>query len=119
MIHLPVKLELSENIQPVKLPKNCELPIDVDVIAIGHGKTSNDAGVSMQLNYAQLRTIPLEECSNIYPIFNYFDSFICAQSAQYGYQSVCSGDSGGPLVTMEDNTLIGVADFVVIRKMNY
>lgn len=91
--------------------------IDEDVIAIGHGKTANHADVSIQLNYVQLKTMDLDDCKYVFPIFKYFDSFVCAQSDSYGYQSVCSGDSGGPLVTMSDTTLIGVADFVTNSKM--
>lgn len=118
MIHLPQKLELSENIKTIDLPKSCKSPVGVNVVAVGHGKTSNEGDVSLQLNYAQLKTIPLKDCSHLFSIFNYYDSFICAQSENYGYQSVCNGDSGGPLVSLEDNTLIGVADFVVIGKSN-
>lgn len=118
LIHLPRKLELSENIKTINLPKSCKSPVGVNVVAVGHGKTSNKGDVSMHLNYAQLKTIPLEDCSHLFPIVDYYDSFICAQSENYGYQSVCNGDSGGPLVSLADNTLIGVADFVVIRKFS-
>lgn len=115
---MPQKVEFSEYIQPVSLPKRCKSPVGLDVVAIGHGKTNNHGDVSMQLNYAQLKTLPLEDCSNRFRIFDYFDSFVCAKAENNGYQSVCSGDSGGPLVSLSDNTLIGVADFVVISKMN-
>lgn len=117
LLRLPQKVKFSKYIQAVNLPKKCEKTDNVDAIAVGHGKTSDAGRTSMLLKYAELKTIPLEDCSDLFPIFQYFDSYICAQNDRDIYQSVCNGDSGGPLVTKADKKLIGVADFVVKSKL--
>lgn len=118
LLRLPQKVKFTKNIKPVNLPKRCKSPVGLDVVAVGHGKTSDNGGVSLQLNYIQLKTVPLKQCSTLFPIFSFYDTYVCAQSENYGYQSVCNGDSGGPLISLKDNTLIGVADFVVIGEFS-
>lgn len=73
------------------MPTTCKSPIDVDVIAIGHGKTGNAGSVSMQLKYTQLKTVALKDCSDVFPIFNYFDTYVCAKDANEGLKSICNG----------------------------
>lgn len=120
LIKLPQKVEFNKNVQPVKLPNSCESSVGVDVIAIGHGRTSNNGGISMPLNYVDLKTIPLKNCSFSFPVMDDHDSFVCVNgdnSGDSGYKSICVGDSGGPLVTKSDKTLIGVANFISISKL--
>lgn len=119
LIRLPEKVQFNKNIQPVKLPNSCDSTVGLDVIAIGHGRTSNNGGISMPLNYVQLKAIPLKNCSFSFPVMNDHDSFICVngENKDDSYQSICIGDSGGPLITKSDNTLIGVANFISISKL--
>lgn len=103
-------------VQPVRIPTNCFASTNVDVIAIGHGKTSDASDVSANLKYAHLKIIPFEDCGKLYPDTAFFGSYICAKSAVNDYQSVCGGDSGGPLITNSDYTLVGIAAFITKCK---
>lgn len=89
-----------------------------DVIAVGHGRTGNGGSISMQLNYAELKTKPLKDCNDFFTITITYDTFVCAQSAKDN-QSVCTGDSGGPLFRKSDNTLIGVVDLISAGKIAF
>lgn len=117
MVHLPVKVKFTQNIQPIDLPKTCDEPKNADVVAVGHGKTSDDSDVSLQLNYALLTTLPSNLCRKVFPILSGRKSVICAISTEKDFQSVCGGDSGGPLITLSEPTLIGVSDFVRMGKI--
>lgn len=110
LIHLPKKVEFSSEIQSIPLPTNCASLENRDVVAMGNGVTGNDANISLQLKYAELKIIPQNLCNDIFPILLGRESVICAFSERK--QSVCSGDSGGPLVSVEDGTLIGISAFV-------
>lgn len=112
LIHLPSKVDLSKNIKAINMPKSCEYPIDVDIMAISHGK------VSSKLNYAQLTTKSVSVCDKMFPVIDYLDLYMCSRAKDESYRSVCKGNSGGPVVTMSDNTLMAVADFLVSGKLN-
>lgn len=103
--------------QPVRFPSNCFTQSDVDVIAVGHGKTSDKSDVSLHLKYAHLRVIPLKDCARLYPDKIVSGSYICAKSSSNDYQSVCGGDSGGPLIRKSDKKLIGISAFITISKI--
>lgn len=105
-------------VQPIHFPENCHAQTNDDVIAVGHGKTSDKSDVSVQLKYTNLKLIPLKDCGQLYPDEISSGSYICARSSVNNYQSVCGGDSGGPLIKKLDNTLIGIAAFVAIRKIH-
>lgn len=114
LIQLPQKVELSTSIQPVSLPKNCEKSESVEVVAVGHGYTSNESeDISDQLNYVFLNTIPLSDCVEAFPMIGDRETFVCAKGSTAGKESICTGDSGGPLVTVADKTLIATASFTV------
>lgn len=115
---MPVKVPFTKNIKPVSLPAICAEPAIDDVVVVGHGKTSDNGKVSMQLNYAHLTTIPLNVCEKVFPIVSGRKSVICAMRTEPGYQSVCNGDSGGPMVRLSDRTLIGISCFVRLGKRN-
>lgn len=116
MIQLPRKVQFSSSIQPVNLPKNCKKSEIVEVVAVGHGYTSNESDTSDQLNYAILKTVPLSDCKKAFPMIGERKTFVCAKSAKGGKQSICNGDSGGPLVTVSDKTQIASASFTVTCK---
>lgn len=119
MIRLPQKVKLSSSIQPVNLPKTCKKSENIDVVAVGHGYTSNESeDISDQLNYVSLKTIPLSECKEAFPMIGDRKTFVCAKGSEVGKESICGGDSGGPLVTVVDKTLIASASFTVPCKGN-
>lgn len=114
---MPRKIAFSIFVQPVRFTSNCYLQTDIDVIAVGHGKTSDKSDVSIQLKYANLRLIPLKDCARLYPDKIVSDLYICAKSSSNDYQSTCGGDSGGPLITKSDKKLIGISAFITISKI--
>lgn len=117
LIRLPQKVKLSSSIQPVNLPKTCEKLENVDVVAVGHGYTSNESeDISDQLNYVLLKTIPLSDCKEAFPMIGDRKTFVCAKGSEAGKESICGGDSGGPLVRLADKTLIASASFTVPCK---
>lgn len=93
------------------MPKTCKSPVDVDVVAVGHGKTDN------KLHYAQLKTKPMMDCKNMVPTIDFLTFYVCTRAMDDIYKSVCKGNSGGPVVTMSDDTMIAVADFLISGKM--
>lgn len=119
MIRLPQKVKLSASVQPVNLPRTCTKAENVNVVAVGHGYTSNDSeDISDQLNYVFLKTIPLSECKEAFPMIGERKTFVCAKGSEAGKESICGGDSGGPLVTVTNNALIASASFTVTCKKN-
>lgn len=99
------KIEFTDRIQPVLLPRSEDLFEGQDVIAVGWGDYS-------KLRWAPMHVISNLKCSEHFgpvPITN-----VCAQGNNK--ESICFGDSGGPLVLKSDNrTLIGVTSFVSIE----
>lgn len=116
MIRLPKKVQFTSSIQPAHLPTTCESTENIDVIALGNGATSNEAGISPQLRFALLKTLPLNICRRVFPIILLRKSLLCAYNDVVP-QSVCQGDSGGPLIK-SDGTLIGVSCFVRHGKID-
>lgn len=116
LIRLPKKVQFTPFIQPAHLPTKYESTENVDVTALGNGATSNESGLSPQLHFALLRTLPLNNCRRVFPIILLRKSLLCAYNDVVP-QSVCQGDSGGPLVK-SDSTLIGIACFVRQGKID-
>lgn len=93
LIHLPRAAKLSEYIQPINFPTNCEVDEHLGVIAMGFGtERDNVQSLSTTLQYATLTTIPPRDCRWNFPFLLWRGSVICANS-DVG-QSVCPGDSG-------------------------
>lgn len=88
LIHLPRPAMLNQYIQPVKLPIDCSSNINLDVIVMGHGRTSID-GVSPTdyLKFAHLQTVPMKECLSSYKFLLFRKSVICAKPYQGSRQS--------------------------------
>lgn len=117
------------------LPKTCDSPIDVDVMAMGNGATNDNSTVNPELNFAFLKTLTPSACSETFPMqITKRQTIICAGNPING-QSVCQGDSsfpsikiinlflfpsicqiqgdsGGPLVQRSDDVLIALSSFV-------
>lgn len=88
LIHLPRPAMLNEYIQPIRLPSDCSSNIHLDVIVMGHGRTSID-GISPTdyLKYAHLQTVPIQECRTSYKFLLFRKSVICAKPYEGSRQS--------------------------------
>lgn len=111
LLKLSKKIDFTDRIQPVLLPKSNDLFVDSEVIASGWGlKFTGDKNVASELQWAPMRIISQAECVKAYNVLIIRGTTICAKGSEK--QSVCNGDSGGPLVLKSDNrTLIGVTSF--------
>ncbi|PSN53082.1 Chymotrypsin BI [Blattella germanica] len=113
LVRLPSAVSLSNYIQTIKLPSYSMASnsfAGTTVTVSGWGKTSDNGGVSNQLNYVNLNIITNSACSSYYGS-TIISSTICADGSSR--QSTCNGDSGGPMVT--NGVQIGVVSFVSSR----
>lgn len=111
LIRLPRRVQLTQNIQPVRMPTSCKNPTNDVAYAMGFGLMSDDGPTSPRLLYGVLRILPSDVCRRVFPGTYWSQVVICAHD-ELNYQSVCKGDSGGGLVKSSDSTLIGVTSFV-------
>lgn len=58
------------------------------------------------MQYANLKTVGLQECAPIKPRLIPKDSLFCAKDA---HATICLGDGGGPLVSAKTGKLIGIS----------
>ncbi|XP_011185319.3 brachyurin [Zeugodacus cucurbitae] len=115
LIKLPVPLEFTEFIQPVKLPKREAVNESFEneiAIASGWGIISDDDFKPTDiLRWIDVPIISNTECNSwIYGSIH--STNICIGTDNY--KSTCHGDAGGPLVLAKDSTLIGVASYNII-----
>lgn len=111
LIKLSKPVEFNYLIQPAKFASNCMIEEDEDVIAVGVGYQKNRGQLADYLQYAQLKTISSDHCTQAHPYLGYRKTVFCAKSEDRT-TSVCYGDSGGPLVREIDNAFVGVASFI-------
>jgi hypothetical protein len=95
LIKLPEKIEFSETVKPISLPKSENMNRTLagqKVLATGYGKQKDKSGGAKFLQYAYLEVISEEECQKTYE--NELDAtdFVCARGINL--ESVCLGDSG-------------------------
>lgn len=111
------KIEFTDRIQPVRLPRSEDLFEGQDAIAAGWADRS-----SYELQWAPMHVISNLNCSERFS--SVFIKNVCAQVNNEGCKNVCAQvnkgctncflDYGGPLVLKSDNrTLIGVFSFFV------
>ena len=98
-------IQFDEFTQPISLPISSQ-QIYSRGVASGWGLTSEDSGLSRNLQYLEVDVLSNEDCTQNmngvgWPIDR---TNICTASPKG--QGLCSADSGGPLVS--DNQLIGV-----------
>lgn len=107
LIRLPEPVEFSDVIKPISFA--CSAANNVDVIAIGNGKTrDSDMSPPPVLQYTELKTVSRLSCLTSFPFLIFRNSIICVKGEEH--KSGCQGDSGGPLITLE-HSLIGVTSF--------
>lgn len=95
LIKLPRQVNLTDRIQPIKLPKTLNKFTGANVIASGWGLESDTSQhVAEVLQFAQLHVISNQECVKTYNPLVVTSTVICAQGSFDGAESVCNGDSG-------------------------
>lgn len=109
-------MQFSSVIRAVDLPKTCQVPVNIETVAMGFGNTVTFGNISMELRYAVLRTMTLDECREHKPPLVLRNTVLYASSIRN--QSICQGDSGGPLVT-NGGTQIGISSFVDFRNLSF
>lgn len=114
LIKLPEPVKFSDVIKPI--PLACSSTKNMDVIAIGNGKTGDNRGIASILQYTELKTISTLSCLKTFPFLIFRRSVVCAKGVEK--KSTCQGDSGGPLVT-PNNSLIGLTSLGSPRGCEY
>lgn len=91
LIKLSRPATYSRLIQPVTFPKICEVPVGMNLTAVGNGYNVTDGDRAEILQYTTLTTISNSECGQHYDLFDK-TSILCAVG--YNNNSICGGDSG-------------------------
>jgi hypothetical protein len=111
LIKLPIRVNFTCCIKPIRLRYIEKLLDGKTVTASGWGRTCDGTGLSPILNYANLIVMPHALCA-----FVYGPDITCNVLCTYPLgASICQGDSGGPLVYLEKDgkyTLVGISSFV-------
>lgn len=95
LIKLPEKIEFTDNIKPIGLPKSENLNRALagqKVLATGYGKQKDFGGNAKFLQYTYLEVISNEECKKTYNEELDQQDFFCTKGPNL--ESVCLGDSG-------------------------
>ncbi|XP_026736004.1 trypsin, alkaline C-like [Trichoplusia ni] len=92
----------NPNIQQVTIvPQGYEIPANVSSVLVGWGATQIGGLQSTELQAAVVRTIPRDECLEIYKNLtlarNVTENMICTQSFDDDTRDACQGDFGGPV----------------------
>lgn len=108
LIKMDRPIQFSHTIQPIRLPKSCDLIEHDYAFVMGFG-TTNATENSMPniLQWTSLSTVPRKQCKNI-PFINMHDSILCGESD--ANSAMCTGDSGSPIVRYNDGELLGIAN---------
>lgn len=102
------KLTYSDVIRPVN-GLACSSNNNLDVIAIGNGRISQNESIPRVLQYANMKTFTKNKCFIYLPNVAFRSGMICAKGDDN--QSICNGDSGGPLVETKSQKLVGISSF--------
>lgn len=125
LLKLSRPIRFSQNIQPVKLPNNCdELGIGEAMRSIGSGLT-NLNHTAMQLD-GLVRHVTLETIDpKLNPLIvehGYVNppspSLIFTDSPDEVYRGPLPGDSGGPLIRLKDGVQYGIAKSIGLNESN-
>lgn len=94
LLRLPHPIHLSESIQPVKLPQNCDELAEgeaVDALGLGLYDSPSQPWFSGDLRKGSLKTVDCDSSEALKNYTTYTQSLICATSTRY---EMASGDSG-------------------------
>uniref|UniRef100_A0A8C9RVS8 Transmembrane serine protease 15 n=1 Tax=Scleropages formosus TaxID=113540 RepID=A0A8C9RVS8_SCLFO len=113
MMHLVKKLNFTDFVQPICLPKSGQHFVEGTRCFIAGWGRLYEEGESI-LQQASLPLIGRSQCQSLLPEYNITTRMVCAGLPQGGVDS-CQGDSGGPLMCYHGNSwlLVGVTSFGV------
>lgn len=101
-------MKFTNVIKPVELA--CTPAKNLNVVVIGNGLTNTtETTLAPILQFADLKTIPLNQCLLDFPYLIFRKSVVCARGEQQ--RSSCHGDSGGPLIAKNSHALVGLTSF--------
>ncbi|XP_053513889.1 enteropeptidase [Artibeus jamaicensis] len=113
MMHLEVKVNYTDYIQPICLPdENQVLPPGTICSIAGWGRVAYQGPTAEVLQEADIPLLSNEKCQQQMPEYNITENMVCAGYEEGGIDT-CQGDSGGPLMCQENNRwlLAGVTSF--------
>ncbi|XP_026267732.2 enteropeptidase isoform X1 [Urocitellus parryii] len=113
MMHLEVKVNYTDYIQPICLPEENQVFLPGRNCSIaGWGMIENEGPTANILQEADVPLLSNEKCQQQMPAYNITENMICAGYEEGGIDT-CKGDSGGPLMCEENNRwlLAGVTSF--------
>uniref|UniRef100_A0A8D2D3U7 Enteropeptidase n=1 Tax=Sciurus vulgaris TaxID=55149 RepID=A0A8D2D3U7_SCIVU len=113
MMHLEVKVNYTEYIQPICLPEENQVFLPGRNCSIaGWGRVEYQGSTANILQEADVPLLSNDKCQQQMPEYNITENMICAGYEEGGIDS-CQGDSGGPLMCQENNRwfLAGVTSF--------
>ncbi|XP_053421792.1 enteropeptidase isoform X2 [Nycticebus coucang] len=113
MMHLEVKVNYTDYIQPICLPEeNQVFPPGRKCFIAGWGRLAHQGPTPDILQEADVPLLSNEKCKQQMPEYNITENMICA-GYEEGEIDTCQGDSGGPLMCQENNRwfLAGVTSF--------
>ncbi|KAG8450287.1 hypothetical protein GDO86_002803 [Hymenochirus boettgeri] len=113
MMHLKVKVNFSDYIQPVCLPEiDQEFSAGINCSIAGWGRTESQGPIPNILQEAEIPLISNQKCQQQMPEYNITDNMVCGGYEQGGIDT-CQGDSGGPLMCQQGSRwfLVGVTSF--------
>lgn len=111
-LHEPV--EFSDVIQPVSLPKNCDVRTGSKFISIGNGYTFDDNLDYVfpdVLQHATVTVFPFEECQEAFGGVLDERNHICAADPKTG-ASACVYDNGSPLIDPTEHSLYAITSYI-------
>jgi secreted trypsin-like serine protease len=115
LIKLRMPVELTNYIQPIRLP-TADLTTHSVAVATGWGQTSDeDAGTVSNLNRVTITVLSNEECRLTYGT-QIIDEMVCAEG-NYN-EGTCHGDSGSGLIQYfvgEPAAIVGISSFFSSR----
>lgn len=106
LIKLPSPVQFSDYIKPIAL-SSVPTATDTDVTITGYGLVKPKI-FPQNLQYANLKTVDVQECELNAHNSVAKDSIVCTRGTQ---SRLCWGDGGGPLVSTDSNKVVGVAIF--------
>lgn len=109
LIKMSSPVTFTSTIKPARLPKQCVLYENLNVIAMGTGCTDEKKTPATILQYALLQTLTRDQCIKVFTIFENNRSIFCAKGLKK--QSICAGDSGSSVINKSDKSLVGVISF--------
>ncbi|KAM6224886.1 enteropeptidase [Rhynchocyon petersi] len=113
MMHLEFKVNYTDYIQPICLPKeNQVFPAGRNCSIAGWGSIINEGPTPDILQEVTVPLVSNDRCQQQLPQYNITENMLCAGYDEGGIDS-CKGDSGGPLICQENNRwiLAGVTSF--------